>query len=260
MTDHEYAMALVRKRPLQLVFFPGEANEGDRVAGHIYAYLKGKMVASIEACGGPPPGQEEDGPGGHSAGATPWGNYVLGYLEHHTTQNWPMSAVPWGAKLRENAKKEIEFSKDDGKTWLPATGPKGATTLAYNLFDERTEASAARLQKRAPRPLTQAQKDENNAAARRIFYDAPGQLKKEYDLNDFGKWSWNLMQNGSRTQYYVHTTPDDEHATAAGRAFKLSNSHGCVHIKPADREAWREKGYLKAGNPFFVAHYGVKGP
>ena len=109
-------------------------------------------------------------------------------------------------------------------------------------------------------PLSQALKDENNAAARRIFYNPPGTLRPTYDLNAFGEWSWNLTQNGARTQYYLHTTPDDEHATKAGTAFQLQNSHGCVHVKPADRNAWKDKGYFKAGNNVYIAHYGIKGP
>lgn len=260
MKDHDYAMTLVRKRRLQLVLFPGETTDsGGTTRGHIYCYLKQKLVAQIEACAGPPPGNESSGPGGHSAGATPYGNYVLGYLEHHSTINWPMSAVPWSAKLRVTTAKEIEFSKDGGKTWLPATGLNGATTKASILFAERTEASTAQVEHRAPRPLSAAVKAEKNAACRRIFYNGPT-LKPFYDLNDFGEWSWNLTQNAGRTQYYLHTTPDDEHATTAGQAFSLTNSHGCVHVKPADRNAWKAKGYFKAGNPFFVAHYGNKGP
>lgn len=260
MKDHDYAMALVRKKPLQLVLFPGESTSGGTTTGHIYCYVKGKLVAQIEACAGPPPGNESSGPGGHSAGATPYGNYVLGYLEHHATINWPYSAVPWSAKLRENAKKEIEFSKDGGKTWLPATGQNGITTQAFNLFAERTEASNAKVEHRPAVPLSQAQKDGNNLAARRLFYNPPGTLRPFYDLNDFGEWSWNLTQNAGRTQYYLHTTPADEHATTAGKPVTLTNSHGCVHIKPADRNDWKAKGYFKAGNPFFVAHYGNQGP
>ena len=36
LKDHDYAMTLVRQRPLQLVLFPGETTSGGTTNGHIY--------------------------------------------------------------------------------------------------------------------------------------------------------------------------------------------------------------------------------
>ena len=87
-----------------------------------------------------------------------------------------------------------------------------------------------------------------------------GTLKPSWDLNDFGKWSWNLLKHGARTAYYIHTTPDDERATAAHKGFLLSQSHGCIHIRPLDRDDMMKKGYLHSGREVEVKHYGEKGP
>jgi lipoprotein-anchoring transpeptidase ErfK/SrfK len=85
-------------------------------------------------------------------------------------------------------------------------------------------------------------------------------LLPSWNLNDFGNWSWNLMQGGHRTAYYIHTTPDDEAATQARQRFVLSQSHGCIHIRPTDRDEMMGKGYLKQGVEVEIMPYGLAGP
>ena len=71
---------------LKLVIYPGEKKDGNgTTVGHIY--IVGGKHESYEMAGGPPPGHGSSGPGGHTAGVTPAGHYVLGQQEHHTTQN-----------------------------------------------------------------------------------------------------------------------------------------------------------------------------
>ncbi len=85
-------------------------------------------------------------------------------------------------------------------------------------------------------------------------------LISSWNKNDFGNWSWNLKRGGHRSAYYIHTTPDDEAATAAGRAFDLDQSHGCVHVRPLDRDEMIDSGALKAGFEVEVEAYGLVGP
>ena len=99
-----------------------------------------------------------------------------------------------------------------------------------------------------------------------VFFN-PYTLRKElvevtWSSNDFGRWGWNLKRNYQRTTMYIHTSPDHEQATAEHREndIKLSNSHGCVHIKPADRDKMEQAGYLKEGAVFEVRRYGEVGP
>ena len=83
----------------------------------------------------------------------------------------------------------------------------------------------------------------------------------EYTKNDFGKWAFNMTKSGSkRTAYYVHTTPEDEKATDNHAGFELSQSHGCVHIRPADRAEMMDLGYLQRGVRMTVKKYGIQGP
>ncbi|MDR3618401.1 MAG: hypothetical protein P4L85_03550 [Paludisphaera borealis] len=229
---------------IKLVIFPGERKNGvGTTVGHIYVI--GGKGESYDMAGGPPPGKGSTGPGGHSAGVTPAGQYVLGRQEHHTTQNWPMSVIPWGATLREHGG-EIQYQI--GSHWLDATGTHGKVTQAAVLWVKR---SGSQL------PFAQIVKE---VRALPQFRLPGGSLKSSWDLNDFGKWSWNLLKNGGRSAYYIHTTPDDESATATHKTFLLSQSHGCIHIRPSDRDDMTSKGYLKAGVEVQVKPYGIKGP
>ena len=58
----------------------------------------------------------------------------------------------------------------------------------------------------------------------------------------------------------IHTTPDNEAATARGQVFSLSQSHGCVHIRPDDRTRLIGAGVFKIGTPFIVHSYAESFP
>jgi hypothetical protein len=106
-----------RNSSIRLILFPGESQKGLVVSqrtrtvvvsvtvGHIYVIDgSGRVIDSYEMTGGPPPEVKSGNPkeqGGHTAGITPPGHYVLAEKEHHVTANWPYSVVPFGAKLRE---------------------------------------------------------------------------------------------------------------------------------------------------------------
>ena len=211
--------------------------------GHIYVRTP-IGIKAYEVAGGPPPGRgAPDRAGGHVAEATPAGRYILGPTEHHTTMNWPYSVVPWGAKIREQHGL-IEYQR--GSEWVTATGRFGTVTRAMILWDTRSGR---------PTSIFKADQD-----ARRIFTDDHGDLLTEWKKNDFGKWSWNLVRDGHRTPIYIHTRPDDEADTDAGRPFDLIGSHGCLHIRPRDRNEMMSRGYLKAGVAVEVFPYGRVGP
>lgn len=92
-----------------------------------------------------------------------------------------------------------------------------------------------------------------------MFFKLHG-LVRSWTYNDFGKWSWNLKRNGRRTAFFVHTTPDAELAVLNNVRYELEQSHGCVHIKPADRDEMMNHRYLKAGTVVEVMPYGTTGP
>jgi hypothetical protein len=238
---------------ISLILYPGEKTiirtatkrDGTVVSipvtmGHLCVQGGGGETYAIAA--GPKPGEGSSGDGGHSAGFTPPGNYVLGPQEHHTTRNWPASVVPWGAALRfvdNDPTKDVEYQASPHSPWLRATGPNGAVTQSLFLWYSRT-------------PTEKPTPDQIIAASRSYFVDARGNLPATYESNDFGRWAWNLMQGGHRSPYYIPTTPETEH----NQVNFLMQSHGCVHIYPSDRDDMIAKGYLKQGTPVRVMKYG----
>jgi hypothetical protein len=232
---------------VRLVFFPGErvVGSGKNAATVGAIYVIGGHGESMPAAGGEPVARGDRG--GHTVEPTPAGQYVLGPRAHVVTQSWPKSVIPWGAALRLNAHDEVEFEASPGK-WHVATGPNGEVTRASMAFKHRDKLH--------PKLETVVQE------VRNIFVDpVTHKLRKTtWDKNDFGRWGWNLLQNGHMTPYYVHTTPQDEHATDQHKAVLLANSHGCIHIPPAERDRLEKAGYLKEGTPFEVRPYSEKGP
>jgi hypothetical protein len=226
---------------VHLVIFPGETTTQGVTLGRIY--VVGGHGESYPMAGGPPPGKGYRDLGGHTAGVTPAGRYVLGHQEHHTTKNWPMSVIPWGALLREH---DGEVQYQVSGHWNTATGAQGAVTKAAMQFYERSGAHPA---------LPDVVKK-----VRTVFYQSNGELLPSWKLNDFGIWSWNLKKNGIRTPFYIHTTPENEAETATNSAVLLAPSHGCIHIRPLDRDAMMRKGYLKPGIKVEVKSYGQHGP
>lgn len=230
-----------------LYLYPGETLRDGVTLGHIY--VVGGADESYEIAGGPPPGEGEAGPGGHYAGVTPSGTYVLDDQEHHTTLNWPMSTIPWGAKLEKRDDGIVYYSIVEGK-WVAVTGPKGVMTQANARFYDKS----SREERKELGTRSEWVNDTSD------LYDDKGALKTTWRQNDFGEWAWNLKREGSRSAYYVHTTPDDEESFAAGKRAVLANSHGCVHVQPADRNEMMAKGYLRAGVKVIIKPYGEKGP
>ena len=74
------------------------------------------------------------------------------------------------------------------------------------------------------------------------------------------------------TIQFAHDTTDShcpacgelDHAKKGPRLFPVDRDepgeHGCVHIRPADRDEMMTLGYLQKGVKFVVKKYGVTGP
>lgn len=225
-------MASTNWRPF-LVVYPGDAkNRFGDIVGHIHV---NDGPETFDVAGGPPTVTKT--PGGHVATPTPAGTYVLDSAEHHTTSGWPGSVVPWGARLREVA--EVVQYETNGK-WVDASGPNGRVTHAVLKFAARSRDPIS--------PLIASRQ------ARQMFYDQhSGHLSPVWKSNDFGIWSWNLKLNGLRTVFFIHTTPDDENA--GNSDFDLRRSHGCLHIRPKERDVMMGKGYLREGTTVIVKRY-----
>jgi hypothetical protein len=249
---------IVHIQPIpRLVFFPADRIRNERKKGDsrdfwlgtIYVVVAGRTtVDHFTACGGPEH-VEDSADRGHTIGKTPPGHYTLGPRHHHVTPNWPNSSIPWGASIRRAANGEVEF--DDGSGWKPATGDGAPMNKAI--------VQSYILERKPVPPPETIRRD-----AREWFLidgtDETGPVVTTWERNDFGKWAFNLRRGGKGTPYYIHTTPEDEFATTNGDEFSLNQSHGCIHIRPKDRDTMMEKGYLAAGIDIEVKGYDAKGP
>jgi len=240
---------------VRLVFYPGERTVKTTLMGTSYTTLMGTIYVvgghneHFPAAGGPSHNSQSDG---HTAGRTPPGNYILGPRHHHVTRNWTYSALPFGARLRTSRDGEVEYEAATGK-WALATGPKGAVTEAVRRACELQHKTCLESD-----ILTCARSLLMDPVTKRLLYDV-------WKLNDFGLWSWNLIKNGKAAPYFIHTTAEDEAETAAQAAIpnpviNLKNSHGCIHLKPKDRDKMIAAGYLVKGAHFTVRPYSEKGP
>jgi hypothetical protein len=89
-------------------------------------------------------------------------------------------------------------------------------------------------------------------------------------FNDFGPWSVRYFRdnNGNNrldpgeklSGEMIHTTPDNEGEAAQGKAVQLFESHGCIHIKPADRERFHQAGAFAKGNALVISRYDSPAP
>jgi hypothetical protein len=249
---------------VRLVLYPGEGTKTHVMSrrginypltpgwittfGHIY--VMGGKGEVYEAVGGPAPGHGFKDRGGHTAGSTPAGLYRLGPQQHHTTLNWPFSSIAYGAALRLGSDGYVEFEEKPGQ-WHKANGPNGVWTKATMAFHKKDGD---------PPVVNEADlKDFHKAAYKHEI------LRPKWIMNDFGEWSWNLMRDGKRTPYYIHTTAEYEYFKRAPinedvPMELVGQSHGCVHVLPRERDEMIERGYLKKGVQVLVMRYNRKGP
>jgi hypothetical protein len=240
------------KESVRLVVYPGEWDEvrgGHTIVtmGTVYVLQGRHVVDQYQVAGGPKKRSQDRG---HWAVPTTAGDYVLGPRERHTTSGWHLSAIPWGAALRENSKGDVEYQV--GGKWFQATGPHGRVTTAFLHSVRKTG-------------LTVSPRDAD-AAIRENFYPARNghKLLAAWDLNDFGRASFNLRREGKGTVFYFHSTAADERNFSAagptGPILPYIQSHGCLRLQPTDREEMIRKSYLGEGVHVTVMPYNKVGP
>ncbi len=215
--------------------------------GKIYVVRGKTVVATYLARGGPK--EKFNGADRHTHSPIPPGDYPLSAAIQYTTPNWPNSSIPWGARIRTASNREVEYNPGTG--WELATGsPKAPMNAAVGNLLTRMRGY----------PPTKAEAEQLNVVARQYFdvdQDQPtGTLVTVWQRNDFGEWAFALLQNGRKSGFFIHTTPDDE--LDSTRA--LEPSHGCIHMRPIDRNEAKKEGYLGRGIILHVAAFGAKGP
>lgn len=231
------AVPRVRPRQVELLFYPGtfedtakwrEARDHagtsqyravmDRApsgSGALYVAVDGVVVDLARARGGPPFQLVNRT---HTADPSKPGRYRLERGKPYRTRNWLYGQIPWGAELREQGG-EIEYRPRGEKRWKLATGPKRSL---------------------------------DHEIPRAEFYGPDGALFPEWRLNEFGSIAWRLRGSPG---LLIHTTPATEDATARGADPALATSHGCLHVKPSERDRLVERGYLVKGATVVIKRY-----
>ncbi|XXY52619.1 DUF4157 domain-containing protein [Sorangium sp. So ce269] len=208
-----------------LHFFPGQ---------QLLVYIKGgKAVAQYPARGGPPASK----PGGAlPADPTTEGEFLLLKEEAYRTQTWKWSRIAWGTQIKDTGSDVQYRLKRDKETW--------ASVADYGFTRDEI------LKRHQALYGTQV-------------------IPSTWIFNDFGPKAFRYYRDVNKNRQYdervdqlmpdmLHTTPDDEAQVKRGQPVTLTDSHGCVHLKPGDRDDMIGRGILAPGTPFIVHPYTEK--
>jgi len=188
------------------------------------------IVAEFDGVGGP--AALAAAPDGFTAGPTDAGIYRVAYCGKHSSSRYAAwSKIRWGSEIKEEAGKILV--KQDGK------------------FKPLSELSPGMTR--------------DMVVNRNFELYGKRELPKTWVFNDFGHMTCYFYKDGNGNgrldgdervhSEFFHTTPDDEAASALGKPVSLSESHGCVHVKPNDMDTLIAKGYFRSGNKVVVHRY-----
>lgn len=184
-----------------------------------------EYIDEFSAVGGPAVSQM--GGDGFEAGPTNKGQYTIAYCGKHSSQRYAeWSKIKWGTPLKEEKGKLYVFEKNK---WTPI-------------------------------PHTVQEVKEYHKSLYGIE-----KIPDKWVFNDFGHQTCyyfvdvnqNRRLDGKERIHgeFIHTTPPNEAEATRGLPVILTESHGCVHVKPSDIDSMQAKGYLKRGNLFIVHDY-----
>lgn len=194
-----------------------------------------KIVVDIfPAVGGPK--TSGMGSDGFEQGPTDKGTYMIAYCNKHTSNRYKTwSKVTWGTPLKEERGTLYVNVRDDkgDKRWKKLSEFSSATRADVLKYHEDLYGKKAIPDKW-------------------VFNDF-GHMTCYYfkDVNDNKKKDKRERVYGE----FIHTTPVNEAETAKSKPVILTESHGCVHVKPKDIDVMIKKGYIKRNNKFIVHDY-----
>ena len=205
----------------ELHFYPGEKRlvllEGSRV------------LVSAEAWGGPEHVILHKN--AMAQGPTDAGRFVIGWVGKYHTGSWPWSKIQWGTALRDIST-DVYFENSSG-TWSSIKKDFGITRDAiikqhYALYGKK------------------------NVPPTWIFNDfGPQAIRYYVDSNRNGKQDKSENLSGEM----FHTTPDNEAQQARGQSLHMTESHGCIHMKPLERDTLKNKGAFDLGRTLIIHSY-----
>ena len=207
---------------MEVHFYPGEST---------LLVINGKTtVASFEAMGGPA-----------TMGSDPrmpqeptWpGEYVIDKAYPYSTPTWLLSQIKWGTPLKDMpGKNDVWYQLKNGM-WASISKDLGLSRK--DIVDQYFQLYGAR-----------------KVPDKWVFNDfGPIAIRWFKDINRNRKLDGKEKLSGQM----FHTTPQDEAQTTRGLPVSLVHSHGCIHLKPADRDKLMSLNAFKPGTRFVVHEY-----
>jgi hypothetical protein len=171
------------------------------------------------------------------------GTYVVQDHGPYTTATWELSRIPWGAALKVHP---------DGEHLL-YQGGAGGGAAGWNRVDKKVPTANVAWIKGVYKDLY----------GKTGIYDSNGDgIPDKWVFNDFGPWAVRYFRDLNRNRKLdgaeelmgemIHTTPENEAQTARALPVGLEPSHGCIHIKPFDRDKFLKGGAFASGNLLVV--------
>lgn len=161
------------------------------------------------------------------------GEYIINTAHAYRTNTWLLSRIKWGVILKDMpAKNDVWYKLPSGK-WASISKDHNISRndilkLNFDLYGVR-------------------------------------KIPKSWVFNDFGpiaiRWYKDLNNNkvldGKErlSGQMFHTTQQNEAEHATGKPLAMTHSHGCVHLKPAERDKLFAIGAFKPGTRFIVYKY-----
>jgi hypothetical protein len=213
-------------------FYPG-----DKILLYI---VDGKVMRRAEAWGGPPVKlpREPDDP--IAAGPTHAGVFVIDGVMPYATKTWPRSRIPWGTRIRESKTRagQVEYEQSAGK-WRRLTDKHDRP-----LSKSQIELWRADLYGLAAFPDTWIFNDFGPLAVR-YYRDRNKNRRRDPNEPLEGEMIHTTHYNEAQAERY----PDDPSKV------ELDDSHGCIHIKPIDRDAFTAAGAFRQGMTLVIHTY-----
>ncbi|MDL1984961.1 MAG: L,D-transpeptidase [Deltaproteobacteria bacterium] len=199
--------------------------------------MKKRVIEKIyKAVGGP--SVAKMGGDGYKAGPTDAGKYVIAYCGRHSSRlyaDW--SKIRWGSSIKEENGKIFVYHNN---RWQHLS--KLTTLGREDILDYHEELYGTRI------------------------------IPKKWVFNDFGHQTCYFFKDLNKNRRldknkgekihseFIHPTPNNEASSARGLPVILTESHGCIHVKPKDIDEMSKKGYLKAGNIIIIHKYNEIAP
>jgi len=203
-----------------LHFYPGEKR--------LVFLVKEHVVADVEAWGGPE--HTVRSPMMNMRPTTP-GNYIIYSVGPYRTNTWPLSRIRWGTRLRDTLT-DVLFEEGPGQ-WRSVQKKTGLSRV--DVIGEYHRLYGAY---RVP--------------DRWVFNDfGPLAIRYFRDVNNNRK----LDKNEHLMGEMLHTTPDNEAQSTGGQSIVMAASHGCIHLKPLERDKLRHLGAFDRGTPLVIHTY-----